>query len=236
MTSKLLQKVLTTPSKVASKLDWKKAVGGTVLSLNIHQDRIGLALASHPSHDEDATTFEPIRLLKRGKVTEQSKRLLSQLVQDHQVCGFVVSFPLQQDSGRMGAACGRTLHTLDSLLQDTKIVTPNRPLCLWDSHHSSAEPEDRWGRSAAYTLKQDCSHKTLHIASEEQYRSDEDVVASEVWEDFCRLNWPDLVVEQRPADKVAYASTPAVPEAEELLWHEDESTAAEFVTLAVAGA
>jgi RNase H-fold protein (predicted Holliday junction resolvase) len=189
MASQKLTKCLAAPAKLASTLDWRKAVGGSVMSLDIHKDRIGLAISSHPSFEQKAVCLESITLAKKGKVNQECKERLSQLVKDHKVCGFLVSFPLQQDTGRMGAACGRVLYTLDDLLSDTKIVTPNRPLCLWDSLHSTADREDEWGRCAAYTKTSD---KSVHIASQEQYNQDENIVATQVWDDFCRVNWPDL--------------------------------------------
>ena len=148
-----LKKILSAPSRVASTLDWKKATGASVLSMGIHGDRIGLAIAPHPSIvNRQATTIETIQMRKRGRKAHlKCKERISQLVNDHKVCGILCSFPLQQDTRRIGAACGRTIHTLECLLLDANIVTPNCPLCLWDSVHSSnqaeAEKEDEWRRS-----------------------------------------------------------------------------------------
>jgi hypothetical protein len=89
----------------------------------------------------------------------------------------------------MGAACGRVLYTLEDLLQDSNIVTPSRPLCLWDGERSTHEKEDEWGRCAAYTRTSD---KQVHRASEEQYNQDENIVAASVWNDFCRVHWPEV--------------------------------------------
>jgi RNase H-fold protein (predicted Holliday junction resolvase) len=134
--------------------------------------------------------FEPIAISnKKGRVNEACKARLAEIVKDHKVCGVVVSWPLQQDTGKMGAACGRVLYTLQDLLQDSNIVTPNRPLCLWDGEHSTQEKEDGWGRCAAYTRTSD---KQIHRASEEQYNQDENIVAAQVWNDFSRVHWPDV--------------------------------------------
>jgi len=197
MSSKTLLKVLTAPSKIASSLDWKK-LNGSVLSLNIHKNRIGLAVASHPSFGKNATSLDDIPLAKNGKITKECKERLATLARDYRVCGVVVAWPLQNDTGRMGASCGRVLHTLEELLgQDSTLCTPGRPLCLWDGKHSLAEPEDQWGRLKAYARTSD---KKVHKASEEQYNEDETVFASKVWEDFCRSHWPELY---QPAVKPA---------------------------------
>jgi len=193
MASKTIMNVITTPSKIASKLDWRK-VSGSVLSLDIHQDRIGLALASHPSFGEGTSTLEPIKLARKGRVTEECKQTLSDIVKDHKVSGFVVSWPLQ-DTGRMGAACGRVLFTLESILQDSNIITPNRPFCLWDGNHAQRDVEDGFGRSAVYS-RTPSESKQIHKASEEQYFQDEGIVASQVWDDFFRVHWPDIHREQ----------------------------------------
>ena len=201
-----LMKLLTTPSKVASALDWRK-MNGSVLSLNIHKDRIGLAVASHPSYyyyfgDKKTcccTSLPDIPLARHGSVTKECKERLATLAKDYRVCGIVVSWPLQPDTGRMGASCGRVLRTLDGLLEDSSLCTPSRPLCLWDSNHAVASlgaEEDSWGRSPAYSTT---TTKTVHKASEEQYNQDEKVVASNVWHDFCLAHWPELFYQSKPA-------------------------------------
>lgn len=49
------------------------------------------------------------------------KRILEDLVKHYSICGFVVGWPLLgSGDGRLGASCGKVLHTLESLLiQDT---------------------------------------------------------------------------------------------------------------------
>lgn len=199
MSSNSLMKVLTAPSKIASALDWRK-LNGSVLSLNIHKDRIGLAIASHPSFGEQATALEDIPLAKKGRVTREGKERLAALAKDHRVCGFVVAWPLQRDTGRMGASCGRVLHTLDELLQDSSLCTSSRPLCLWDGEHSVTEQEDNWGRSKVYSRTSD---KKEHRASIEQYNQDENIVAAKVWDDFCRSHWPELYQRQQQKTTVS---------------------------------
>lgn len=201
MSSAKLMKVLETPSKkIASALDWKKVSGASVLSLDIHKDRIGLALAAHPSHGTEACTFEPIRLPKKGKrMTSECKARLADIVREHKVCGVVVSWPLQRDTGKMGASCGRVLHTLEHLLDDTNnIITPSRPMCLWNGVPSEHAKEDEFGRCATYARTSD---KAIHVASEEQYNQDENVVAAQVWDDFCRVHWPALQQTQKVTEQ-----------------------------------
>ena len=76
---------------------------------------------------------KPRRRRKR-MVSPDAKRKLAGLVHDHQVCGFIVSWPIQQDTGLMGASCGRTLWTIEQLLEnggdrdgDLRIFAPQPP-------------------------------------------------------------------------------------------------------------
>mmetsp|Transcript_44302 Transcript_44302/g.49673 ORF Transcript_44302/g.49673 Transcript_44302/m.49673 type:complete len:81 (-) Transcript_44302:24-266(-) len=56
--SRELMKVLTTPSKIANALDWKKQIGGSIATIDVHADRIGLSISHHPSSSsgEDEST------------------------------------------------------------------------------------------------------------------------------------------------------------------------------------
>ena len=182
-------KLLVQPSKIVSALDWKKA-RGSVLTLDIHKDRIGMALASHPAVQDGVQTLESVTLLSKGEVSEEVRVSLSKVVSEHNVCGVIVSWPLQQDTGKMGAACGRVLHTLEDFLKDSKYVPKGPlPLCLWDGVHPHQEHEDQWGRCTAYCRT---SNKSIHRASEEQYNQDENIVAVQVWNDFVRTHWPEI--------------------------------------------
>jgi len=198
-----LVRMITPPSKVASALDWRKNTGGAILSLDIHKDCIGLAVARHPSVQENAMALDPITLRKRGKVAEEDKEYLADIIKTEKVCGVVVSWPLQEGTAKMGHAAGRVCHTLEDLVNEEgsesskKIVSllHLKPLCLWDSEHAqNVEPEDSWGRSTAYCRT---STKQEHRASEEQYNQDENVVATDVWEDFRHTFWPDVVTDRQ---------------------------------------
>jgi RNase H-fold protein (predicted Holliday junction resolvase) len=231
MSSAAIMKVITTPSKIASSLDWRK-VSGSVLSLDIHPDRIGLALASHPSYGEGSSTLEPIKLARKGRVTEECKEILASIVKDHKVCGVVVSWPLQEDTRRMGAACGRVLYTLERILENSNIITPSRPFCLWNDHQCQEKQEepDVFGRSAVYS-KIPSSDKHIHKASEEQYSQDENVVAADVWDDFVRVHWPDVYRQQ---ERQQFAATlQAVPKEESYMPAENWEDTSAYVNAAV---
>jgi len=226
--SKELMKVLTTPSKIASALDWKKQIGGSIATIDFHVNRIGLTISHHPdnnTNDESlssslsSSSYYSIPMVKKGKqkIPDSSRKQLSELVQDNKVCGFVISWPIQKDTGLMGASCGRTLFAIEELLQQShqsslqspqshqsqshqseekqntnnsnSVFTVNRPICLWDSIHEEQPKADIFGRSSVYSRT---STKKEHCASKEQYHQDESIVATKVWEDFVKTNWPDI--------------------------------------------
>lgn len=187
-----ITKFLTSPAKVARALDWKKAA--SVLSLHIGKDSIDLAVTSHPSSTGDEEIILPLpsipmkceyldnqKVLKPGVLKE-----LSNIVDKFDVCGMVVSWPVQKE-GWCGAPCGRVLHTLDQIASESSIVSAARPVCLWDGHHFHSS-EDEWGRTALYAK---ASKKDVHLASKEQYK-DEGSLAAEIAQDYLRHYWPDL--------------------------------------------
>jgi len=208
---------LTTPAKLASRWDWSKINGGSILSLDIQSDRIGLALVSHPSYGESPQALQSMPLARKSKVTEECKSALANIIEQHKVCGFVVSWPLQPDSKRMGAACGRVLHTLEQLLPDSSedgeqatkdtirkpspLISANRPCVLWnDTQPKLMEETDAFGRLAAYS-KAPSRDKTIHIASIEQYNihkdEEDESAAIKAWNDFMRVHWPALYRHQQ---------------------------------------
>jgi hypothetical protein len=221
--SKELMKVLTTPSKIANALDWKKQIGGSIATIDVHANRIGLTISHHPdatsTYDESSESSEsssisssslsysiPMHSKGKQKIPDSSRKQLSELVQDNKVCGFVISWPLQKDTGLMGASCGRTLFAIEELLQQPKpssVFSVNRPICLWDGGSSSSsssiheqeqeqqshQAPDIFGRSSIYART---STKKEHCASKEQYHQDESIVATKVWEDFVKTNWPEI--------------------------------------------
>lgn len=181
-----LSHLLTTPSKVAHALDWKKA-SGSILSLRVNEDQIDLALASHPSFEDPVQQLKSIPLERttvynRKVLTDSVADALQDVLKDHNVCGMVVSWPVQPE-GWCGASCGRVLNTLDQIR-----LTIDRPVCLYDANHTMP-PEDEWGRSEIYSTT---SNKQIHVASEEQYQDCTGKVASQIWDDFCHEHWPEF--------------------------------------------
>ena len=53
-------KRLSQPSRVASILEWKKTAY-TVLAVNFHRNRVGIAVAPHPSRGLPCRELEPLR-------------------------------------------------------------------------------------------------------------------------------------------------------------------------------
>jgi hypothetical protein len=188
---KLLSQFLTTPSKVASALDWKKA-SGSIMSLKIDSDTLSLNLAQHPSIKQDCRLVQSIPI--KYEVRNNRKVLVSSvtdalldIIQANKVCGFVVDWPVQRE-GRIGASCGRVLHLLDNLLE-SQMMSPNRKVCLWDGEHVPMEKEDQWGRCIAYGRKCD---KTEHVASRDQYKDTTSTHVTHVWRDFSQVHWPEF--------------------------------------------
>lgn len=224
-TSKNLVKVMTTPTKLASVFDWRKMSGSTILSLDIHADRIGLARCDHPSgllavkqDDNSNSSSSSCHLLesipldckqKSSIISTESKQRLSNLIKEYNVCGFIVSWPLQKDTGRMGASCGRTLFTLEQLMADqensnsTAIFSANRPICLWDPQHVTPTPTDSFGRSPVFART---STQSSHFASKEQYHQDEGISAAQVWQDFCQQHWPESQQQRHEVSKTITTS------------------------------
>jgi len=182
-----LMRKLSQPSKVASILDWKKA--NTVLALNFHRNRVGIAVASHPSLGIPCLELEPLRFEDdsgrnrnkkntiAGAIDRECLERFSDIIEEYKVCGVVVNWPLQRDTGRMGAACGRVVFALEQLWERsnetiaadastadaaTKQVGSgdggiheqggllSRPFCLWDAGHIDLAKVDAFGRCASY--------------------------------------------------------------------------------------
>ena len=150
-----------------------------------------MLIAPHPSTGDKVVTLEPLHFhLHGGKLPDTVKQKLEEVVrQRDNICGVVVSWPLQKDTGHMGAPCGRTLHILEELLEETDLFSSDRPLCLWDSQHPTICAQDKWGRCADFART---TEKHTHLASKEQYNQDDNVVATQVWNDFVRVHWPTI--------------------------------------------
>jgi len=254
LSSIALKRVIKAPSAVANTLDWRKASAGVAnaLAIDVHADKIGLALATlRSSKDEEGATesqqvlmsrqllfrnrepdrdhfslgfrdsfschvLDPISLIaseqtgrKRKVISPEAKHRLTTLIRDHNVCGIVVSWPIQKDTGLKGASCGRTLWALEQLLEEEESegappLAPNRPLCLWQGYTSDHPVEDNFGRCSVYARTSD---KTEHFASKEQYYlENEPVVAADVWKNFCEYHWPAAAVVTTPSGGVQNSS------------------------------
>jgi len=218
--SKNLMNYLAAPARLASKMDWNQS-SAAVLAVDIGHDRIGLAVASHPG------SKQPIRMLRPLAVTHETRqgnrRVLSQacvrtmasIVQEHQVCALLVSWPVQHE-GRCGKPCGQVLHALDSLVQESNsIVTKTRPVCLWDDRHAKAYEADCFGRDPIFGAAGP-KHQTEYRASQEQYQHHDcsSAVAAQVWQDFCQTHWPQM----EEAERIVDYDT----EEEELIQDEDD--------------
>lgn len=189
--SAAMSRMITTPTRIARALDWQK-LSSSVLSVHVGETSIDLAVTFHPSSGNpiQALPSIPIELETRdnSKVLKSSVlQELSDAVETWNACGLVVSWPVQRE-GWCGKPCGRTLHFLDQIAQDTNIVSPKRPLALWDGHHFY-NTEDSWGRSSIYATTSD---RSVHVASKEQYR-DEGMLAADIAADYLRFHFPDLV-------------------------------------------
>jgi len=186
-------KVLASPSKVAKNLNLG---AGSVLSLNIHRDRICMSVGSY----DNVKKLAPISI-DRVKEDNGGIKLLNEIVDEYNVCGFVVAWPVQKDTGKWGAPCGRVLYALEKLIGNSanKIFTRERPLCFWDSFRANNQrkPVDEIGRCASYG---EPSNKSLHVASEEQYNHDIEVTSTDIWNDFCTVHLPQ--VSKRTARKL----------------------------------
>ena len=210
--SKRLMELLTSPSHVANALDWTKNKtskhGKAVAAMHIGRDRIGVAIASHPEAGEIPLALPPVRLELVTKANNEPVlakhcvRELARICEEHNVGCFVVAWPVQKE-GRPGASCGKVLHTLESLVAESKtILTKRRPLCLWmgdsmpSKDHAKKYEEDEWGRCTAYSR---VSNKTIHYAKEEQYcfPKGSSNAAVRTWQAFCLQYWPNIQVTHR---------------------------------------
>ncbi|KAG7337636.1 hypothetical protein IV203_030985 [Nitzschia inconspicua] len=210
---------LSKPSQVASTLDWKRLNGSTALALNFHSNRVGIAVASHPSTGQPVLELEPLSFSKyQAAIDADCLERFSNIIDEYKVCAVVVSWPLQRDTGRMGAACGRVIYALEQLWQqanDDRHNVLSRPFCLWDSDHvvpkqrqDPSKRVDAFGRCASYGSKEEATkpgdeeageNETLshgrrkeYFASKERYHEDEMTVVCGVWNDFCKEHWPEL--------------------------------------------
>lgn len=224
---RLLLRAVTTPNRICRIVNVRP-----ILALEIQRHSIDMALisglAGHPDdsvHVWDRLEWKPsssIRKIPDSILHELSERIQQQQQQEQQqeqqqqecIGGIIVGWPIQRDTGKLGAPCGRVLFTLESLLeQHPRAISLHRPLCFWprttispttatascDGSTTASSPEspqylleeDAWGRCASYgrTVPH---HRHLHQASKEQYAFDETLTAKDLWQDFFQVHWPAL--------------------------------------------
>lgn len=212
MVATKLSSALVAPSKVANLLDWRKAVG-SVMALDISRKGIGMAVATHPDQHAEVIALRPISLqqqrqqqlhrrinedatsLSRTTTTKNqvvaTKEWISELedvVRRHRVCAFVVNWPMHQ--GRMGEQCGKVLHVLDSVIdQSNSVVTRKRPFTLWSSAATAAATNnddtsyshhfqlDEWGRSIHFA-NAPSYHPDMYYSSKDFIRRQESSLSS----------------------------------------------------------
>uniref|UniRef100_A0A7S1Z7E5 YqgF/RNase H-like domain-containing protein n=1 Tax=Trieres chinensis TaxID=1514140 RepID=A0A7S1Z7E5_TRICV len=143
------------------------------MCLDINDERVGVALASHPSpnnavHKLDSIPYMAVKAKKLAPIKryDENDRVgfeLEQIVREHRIGAFVVGWPLQPD-GRPGGPCGKVLHLLDQLAERRNpFLSKARPFALWDERdiprdlleenliRNAQDTEvDRWGRSSAF--------------------------------------------------------------------------------------
>mmetsp|Transcript_7197 Transcript_7197/g.9759 ORF Transcript_7197/g.9759 Transcript_7197/m.9759 type:complete len:243 (-) Transcript_7197:172-900(-) len=200
-----LGRFLTVPSRVANILDWKKA-GGAVMSLDVNSDRIGVAIARHPETCTSVYKMEPIlfnEASRARKIDEDIIFKLEDVAKQHNVCAFVVGWPLQPN-GRMGAPCGKVLHVLDELVaKSNSIFTKNRPFTLWDDRDIPREnvdmslmkvnvpPPDEWGRSVTFSRVPPQDQSVIYLSREQCHHpsSKDSSVAADLLEMFMESHY-----------------------------------------------
>lgn len=141
MATKLTQCIVP-PNRLASIISWGPSVS-TIMGLDISDERVGVAIAKHPSPNNHVQPLDALPYVSNNKKAyytthrsddnERIANTLRDLVKQHRICGFVVGWPLQPD-GRPGGPCGKVLHLLDYLAENSAspILNKNRPFALWD--------------------------------------------------------------------------------------------------------
>lgn len=196
-----LSSALVAPSKVASLLDWRKAVGA-VMGLDITRDRIGIAVAEHPEHVCESIPLNSLSLQqvrsgasnKNSQVSEEWVSELEAAVRQHRVCAFVVNWPIHE--GRMGEQCGKVLQVLDSVIdQSNSVVTRKRPFTLWCNYANASfetSPQDEWGRSTDFALAPDVSpgaYYSSKSALKQESSENASVAAANVLDEWVKNHW-----------------------------------------------
>ena len=190
-----LSSALVSPTKVAGILDWRRSIG-VVMGLDITRDRIGIAIAEHPENFSETLALRSLSLPRKNReLSRDSIAELEAMVRHHQVCAFVVNWPLNE--GRTGEQCGKTLRILDSIVdQSNSLITRKRPFTLWANRISSASVDsfstDEWGRSTDFARAPEyfegMSYSSKNVLCNAT-PSNPEVIAADVLQDWIKSNW-----------------------------------------------
>ena len=207
MSSNSLLKAIAPAARVSSVLDKGR---GSILGVCVHRDRIEMgvvASASGAGHLHRIELLPPLETARPGcegsgrGISAAAVEMFREVVDENRVGGFVVSWPLNLDTGRMGASCGRVLFALESIQRASSrwpsspalLFSPQRPACLWHPAFSSSvgspspsfplagEQEDAWGRSSLHART---SSKEVYLASVESYLENEKTDVGGLWRSF----------------------------------------------------
>mmetsp|Transcript_10004 Transcript_10004/g.14153 ORF Transcript_10004/g.14153 Transcript_10004/m.14153 type:complete len:216 (-) Transcript_10004:564-1211(-) len=164
-----------------------------LLGIEICNDRIGLSLAKLPSETLHISKLNPIPYRTRHQrvvrcSSTQKKRVcekINSIVQNNDVAGFVVGWPLQPD-GHPGAPCGRVLHLLDYFAEKQEpFLHIGRPFALWDVrsifYKSNDENYlDEWGRSSLYCQTPGKEKNMYKSRLQYKYETSDDSLSSKI--------------------------------------------------------
>lgn len=185
-----LTRNLVSPSRISHALEWNKALG-SILTMTIGKDSIGLTVSSHPSMSHYRPQSLPTIPLQTKNI--QGKRIVPYTIGEEiartanlwHACGIIVHWPTT-DTGRAGYAAGRTLFVLEQLQLDEQPL----PICLWSERDNGGDEQDEWGRSSTYARRPSKSRNDVVSSRERLYETTDALDSQQVWNDFCRLFWP----------------------------------------------
>lgn len=188
------------PQRISRILNWNRSKGA-VMALDIGAKRIGVALTGsmgnktiYPGNQIEYLKAPGFK--KSLKLNDSISNEIEQVVQDHNVCAFVVSWPLDQNR-RAGKPCGRVLHVLDHLAAaPNKLLSKNRPFALWEEGILSSVPAehiDKWGRSKVFSKIPSMNQKIYSSKTNDydEHISGDSFVASKMLQDFMNTNCRD---------------------------------------------
>jgi hypothetical protein len=199
--------------------------------MDVTGDSIDMALVTPPILSKNSkfrrvqrTSFPSYSFLELPSIPIPPKRLdetfscslsvIQDIVHKHGISGFVVAWPLQADTGKMGYQCGRVWHALEALQRmnagengaedntHNQLFSCQRPICLWDPLHIVLESHrmDEFGRCSEFAR---ISKEKEYLASKERYQNHIEEAkdhngqnrnpAVALWNDFCRVHWPAAV-------------------------------------------